>query len=182
MSSDEENSSKNLTLESVIEECGSFGRYQYIHFFFLTFFPIASGIFNFYYVFGAAEIPYQCHVPHEVPTNFSTEVLPSQCAYLLKEDLNKTIGTFPCTEWKYDRRIFGQTFTEEANLICQHSIRRSFLATMLQIGAMLIFFTGQITDLIGRRRSIQLLIALLLIVSVITQGLLQFVPMSINQK
>jgi MFS family permease len=53
---------------------------------------------------------------------------------------------------------------------------------MLQIGAMLIFFTGQITDLIGRRRSIQLLIALLLIVSVITQGLLQFVPMSINQK
>jgi MFS family permease len=47
---------------------------------------------------------------------------------------------------------------------------------------MLVFFAGQITDIIGRRRSIQLLISLLLITSVITQGLLQFVPMSVNQK
>ena len=94
----------------------------------------------------------------------------------------KRIGIFPCTDWIYDRRIFGKTFTEETNLICQHSIHRSFVATMLQMGAMFIFFTGQITDIIGRRRSIQLLIGLLLITSIITQGLLQFVPMSINQK
>jgi MFS family permease len=50
------------------------------------------------------------------------------------------------------------------------------------MGAMLMFFAGQITDIIGRRRSLHLVIAILLIVSVVTQGLLQFVPMSINQK
>ena len=82
----------------------------------------------------------------------------------------------------YDQSIFGKTFTEEANLICQHNIRRSFLATSLQMGAMLMFFAGRITDIIGRRRSLHLLIAILLSVSVVTQGLLQFVPMSINQK
>jgi len=182
LSSDDENSLKNITLERVIEECGSFGRYQYIHFFFLTFFPIAVGIFNFYYVFGAAEIPYQCHMSDEILPEFSIEVLPSQCSYQLKDNLNKTIDISSCTNWIYDQRIFGKTFTEEANLICQHNIHRSFLATIFQIGAMLIFFAGQITDIIGRRRSIQLLIGLLLITSIITQGLLQFVPMSIIQK
>lgn len=182
MSSDDENSSKNITLERVIEECGSFGRYQYIHFFFLTFFPIAAGIVNFYYVFGAAETPYKCQMSNELHPEFNIEVSASQCSYILKDNQNETIGIYPCTNWIYDRSIFGKTFAEEANLICQHSIRRSLLSTTLQMGAMFIFFTGQITDIIGRRRSMQLLIGLLLITSVITQGLLQFLPMSINQK
>jgi MFS family permease len=182
LSSDEENNFKNITLERVIEECGSFGRYQYIHFFFLTFFPIASGIFNFYYVFGAAEIPYECNMPFKIPQDFSIEVLSSQCAYTLKNYQNKTIGPYPCESWKYDRTIFGKTFTEEADLICEYNIRRSFLSTSLQMGGMFMFFAGQITDIIGRRRSMQLVVAILLIVSLITQGLLQFVPMPINQK
>ncbi len=182
MSSDEENNLKDITFEHVIEECGSFGRYQYIHFFFLTFFPIATGIYNFYYVFGAAETPYQCQVSNDLHPEFNISILPSQCSYLLKNNFNETIGTFPCKSWTYDRSIFGKTFTEEANLICQYSIHRSFLSTMLQTGAMLVFFTGQITDMIGRRRLIQLLIGLLLITSIITQGILQFVSISINQK
>lgn len=173
---------KSITLEQVIEECGSLGRYQYIHFFFLTFFPIATGILNFYYVFGAAETPYKCYVSDEIPANVSIEILSNQCSYKLKENFNKTMGIFPCTTWFYDRSIFGQTFTEEANLVCQYSMHRSLIATMLQMGAMLLFFSGQMTDIIGRRRSIKLLIALLLTTSVITQGLLQFIPMSINQK
>ena len=92
------------------------------------------------------------------------------------------MGIFPCKSWIYDRSIFGKTFTEEANFVCEYNIRRSFLATIFQMSGMLILFIGQITDLIGRRRSIQLLIGLLLISSIITQGLLQFVTLSINQK
>jgi hypothetical protein len=182
LSSDEENNSKNITLERVIEECGSFGRYQYIHFFFLTLFPIASGVFNFYYVFGAADIPYKCHAPENINHDWNIEISSSQCSYIIKDWQNETIGTYPCTNWEYNRKLFGETFTEEAGLICQHSIRRSFLATALQAGAMLIFFAGQITDIIGRRRSIRLFIGLLLSTCFITQALLQFVPLSINQK
>jgi len=182
LSSDEENSSKDITLEHVIEQCGSFNRYQYIHFFFLTLFPIASGIFNFFYVFGAGETPYKCQVSNITDRDLSIEILSSQCSYIVKDDQNKTIGTYPCTNWIHDRSVFGQTFTDEANLICEHSFRRSFLSTMLQMGGMLVFFTGQIIDMIGRRRSIQLLVALLLITCLTTQTLLQFVPMSINQK
>ncbi|CAF4573133.1 unnamed protein product [Rotaria sp. Silwood1] len=182
LSSDDENTSRNITFERVMKECGSFGRYQYIHFFFIVFFPIATGINNFYYVFGAAETPYECIIPNNTHHGFYIEVASSQCFYIIKNDQNITNGTYPCTNWKYDRRLFGKTFSEEANFICQHSIHRSLLAIMLQVGAMLVFFTGQITDLIGRRRTMQLLIGLLLITSLITQGLLQFLPMSINLK
>lgn len=165
-----------------MEQCGSFGRYQYLHFFFLNLFPIASGIINFYYVFGAAETPYTCHVADKSSANISIEISSSQCSYNLTNDLNETLGEFPCTNWTYDRSVFGRTFTEEANFICENSIYRSFLSTMLQLGAMLVIFTGQLTDLIGRRRSAQLLVSLLLTTFLITQGLLQWVPMSINQK
>ena len=92
------------------------------------------------------------------------------------------MGEFPCTNWTYDRSIYGRTFTEEANFVCEKDFFRSFLSTMLQLGAMLIFFTGQLTDVIGRRRSAQLLVIFILTIFCITQGLMQWVPMSINQK
>ncbi|CAF4140672.1 unnamed protein product, partial [Rotaria sp. Silwood2] len=181
LSSDDESISKNITFERVIKECGSFGRYQYIHFFFITFFPIATGIYNFYYVFGAAETPYECYVANDTHQGFNIEVLPSQCYYKIDYP-NKTTVTYLCTNWKYDRSRFGETFSEEANFICHRSIHRSSLAIMFQIGAMFVFITGQITDKIGRRHTIQLLIGLLLVTCLITQGFLQFVPMSINLK
>ena len=165
-----------------MEQCGSFGRYQYLHFFFLSLFPIASGIINFYYVFAAAKTPYTCHVENKSPANISIEMSSSQCSYKLTNDLNETLGEFSCTNWTYDRSVFGLTFTEEANFICENRFYRSFVSTMLQLGAMLVIFTGQLTDLIGRRRSAQLLVSLLLTTFLITQGLLQWVPMSINQK
>ncbi|CAF3428837.1 unnamed protein product [Rotaria socialis] len=182
LSSDEENSSNNVTLERVIEECGSFGRYQYMHFFFLILFPVATGVYNFYYVFASAETSYQCITPYNISQGFSLEISPSQCSYEIKNVQNQTMGIFPCTNWIYNPTIYGRTFTEEANFICQHSFYHSLLATTLQIGAMFTFFTGRLTDWIGRRCSLRLLVGQLLVTSLITQGLLQFVPMSTNHK
>ena len=185
MSSDNEGTTKAITLERVIEGCGSFGRYQRLHLAFLLLFPIASGIFNYYYVFGVAETPHTCLPPKELPLGVTLITLDRQC--LLIGIVGDETGNLrhlihSCTEWTYDRRVFGKTFVEEANLVCSNSVFRSLLSTALQLGAMSMFFTGQITDRIGRRRSMHLLIALLLLTCMTTQTLLQFVPMSIDLK
>ena len=185
MSSDNECTTKPITLERVIEACGSFGRYQRLHLVFLLLFPIASGMFNYYYIFGAAETPHICLPPKDMATGVTPLQSAPQCFYigiLPNRTVNMQIVLHVCSAWTYDRRVFGKTFVEEANLVCRLSIQRSFLSTALQFGAMFMFFTGQITDRIGRRRSMHLLIALLLITSLTTQSLLQFVPMSIDQK
>lgn len=170
---------RTTTLDQVIDECGAFHRYQYIHFFFLSFFTIASAIVNFYYVFGGAENPYFCQVPEPITRS---EVLPSQCEFLVRDSRRGNASVRPCTRWEYDRSVFGETFTSEANFVCERSLERSLLATVLQLGAMLIFFVGQVSDKIGRRRTLQMLTGLYLISSVTTQSLLQFVQLSINQK
>ena len=182
MSSNEETNTKQITLETVIEECGAFDRYQYIHTFFLLLFPIASGISNYYFIFAAAEPPFSCQLPGRADNQSYLEVLPSQCSYVTSDVYNVTVETHPCTSWTYGEHVFGRTFTEEANLICDRSIQRAFLSTALQIGAMCIFFTGQVTDLIGRRRSFHLLMALLLTTSIVTQSIMQFVHISIKLK
>ena len=173
MSSEDERQTKRITLENVIEQCGPFGRFQCLHAIFLLFFPVASGIVNFYFVFGAAEPAFIC-----ASTNKTNHSINFQWQ---TEQTNQTTCEM-CSDWIYDQSLFGKTFTEEANLVCQHRTYRSLLATSLQAGAMFIFFTGQITDFIGRRRSMHLLVAFFILTSLITQALMQFAPISINQK
>ena len=142
-------------------------------------------MFNYYYIFGVAEAPHTCLPPKDMAPGVTPFLSAPQCLYIglpPNETVNTRVFLHVCNAWTYDRRVFGKTFVEEANLVCRLSIQRSFLSTALQFGAMCMFFTGQITDRIGRRRSIHLLIALLLITSLTTQSLLQFVPMSIDQK
>lgn len=178
---DDRNRAKQVTLEQVIEQCGSFGRYQLFHACFLLLFPIASGVVNYYFIYGAAEPTFTCQTTHLMNSTDRIDIDRSQCFYKRIDENNQTHREI-CSQWSYDRTIFGKTFTEEANLVCQHRLYRSFLATALQIGAMFIFFSGQITDLIGRRRSLHLLVGLFLLSSLITQTIMQFVPITIDQK
>ena len=180
MSSDQENSNKKITLERVLLECGAFSYFQIIHGFFLLLISVASGLVNFYFIFAAAEPNHQCLVTNE--TGFNFQVDSSQCSYKKIDSVNQTVGDYFCTQWTYGEHVFGKTFSEEANMVCQNSIQRSLLSTALQFGAMFIFFTGQITDLIGRRRSMQLLVALWLTTWLVTQTLIQFIPMQIKYK
>jgi len=182
LSSEDEINSKTYTLEYVLSKCGAFNRYQFVHFFFILLLPTASGIFNFYYVFGAAYVPHRCDIDDKYQSNFSIEISSTQCSYALKNASNQTIETYTCQKWTYDRTRFGKTFTEEINLVCHYDIQRSYLATILQIGAMMIFFSGKLTDMIGRRRSTHILVSLLILTSLITQGLLQYVSLTDNQK
>ncbi|CAF1071595.1 unnamed protein product [Didymodactylos carnosus] len=188
-----------VTLDEVIQHCGSLNRFQYFHYFFLNLIPITSGIIAFYYVYGVAEPLHRCHLPDTIwlndqyhPFNSTHQYLidlwiPTQDKCTIRKPLSSNLSqpsneTIACIKWVYDRTVFGRTFTEDANFVCLNSVKRSFLSSALQMGAMFVLFTGQLGDKIGRRKSIQIISIILLTTCVVTQILLQFVPMTINTK
>ncbi|CAF1322385.1 unnamed protein product [Rotaria sordida] len=156
---------EEVSLENVIRRCGDFNRFQLIHYIFLSFLTLSSGINGFYYVFGLAEPDFYCRLS----SNYST----SKC-----EDINGST----CNEFVYDRTIFGRTFTEEAGYVCSKAIKKTWLSTAYEIGAFAVLVTGSIADKIGRRKMIQILTIGLFSITVLTQALLQFVKMNINSK
>ncbi|CAF1241186.1 unnamed protein product [Didymodactylos carnosus] len=152
-----------LTLEDVIQSCGEFNRFQYINYFFLNFIPVVSGMITYYYVYGVADIHYQCR---QSSVDNSTQN-PDQCQCPLKQ-------------WTYDRSIFGHTFTEDGNFICSRRFLKSWVATVYQIGGITVLITGRFSDKIGRRKMIQILTIGLLLTTSVTQLVMQFAPLNFN--
>lgn len=130
-----------ISLESVLKRCGDFGRYQLIHYIFLNFITIISGMATYYYAFGVAEPSFRCRLP--------TDVWPStddQFSYI--NDTHKllvnqwtssssrchTINGSICTDFIYDRSVFGRTLTEDGNFVCNRAVKRTWLSTLYQIG------------------------------------------------
>ena len=134
MSELEENS-----LENIFRRCGDFHRFQFIHYGFLSILTISSGATGFYYAFGVAEPNCRCRPPADVwpndneyePTNATYRVYidaygltPSKC------DINGTT----CPSYIFDQRIYGLTFTEEAQFVCDNELKKTWLSTAYQIG------------------------------------------------
>ena len=116
-----------ISLETVLRQCGDLHRYQFIHYIFLTLITIGSGITTYYYVFGVAEPLYWCRLPR----NSTHQDLIDRYQSTGKcEDSNGSI----CQNFLYDRSVFGRTFTEEGDFICGKSLTKTWLSTMYQVG------------------------------------------------
>ena len=130
-----------ISLENIIRRCGDFGRYQLIHYIFLSLITIGSGVLGFYYVFGVAEPSFRCRLPSAVwPDNDRFESINATHQQLIETWLSSTspckdINGSTCTNFVYDRSVFGKTFTEDANFVCNNAVKRTWLSTVYQIGA-----------------------------------------------
>ncbi|CAF0940829.1 unnamed protein product [Rotaria sp. Silwood1] len=130
-----------ISLENVLKRCGDFRRYQWIHYIFLNLIAISTSLNAYYYVFGVAEPPFRCRLPLTTSSDedqFQSINMTHQLFIDNRQSSTtccETINRTTCTDFMYDRSVFGKTFTEEANLICTHAVKRTWLATVLQIGA-----------------------------------------------
>ena len=163
---------------------------------------MSAAVVGFYYVFGAAEPEHRCRLPASVwpddtqyyPINRTHETMINayipktkdgttweKCVRYASANPNDTL--ISCLNgWVYDRSIFGYTFTEEANLVCSREPLKSWLATLMQCGGFSLLLIGSFADKFGRKKITALVTILLFITCVITQIVMQWVPMTINTK
>ena len=128
-----------VSLENVLRRCGDLGPFQIIHYIFLNFITLGSGITTYYYVFGCAEPSFRCRLPatlwpddHEYrPINETHQYVINQWQRASScEDLNGSV----CRNFLYDRRVFGRTFTEDGDYVCQNALKKTWISTMYQVG------------------------------------------------
>jgi MFS family permease len=191
-----------VSLDSVLRKCGDLGRFQLIHYFFINLIAMSAGIMGFYYVFGAAEPNHRCRLPENIwpndihynPINKTHEMylhnyIPKtkdgktweSCIRDTTGRLNDTLVKCP-NGWAYDRSIFGYTFTEEANFVCDRAEEKSWLATMMQCGGFSLLIIGSLADRYGRKKITAVITILLLVICLITQTLIQWLPMTLETK
>ncbi|UJR37146.1 hypothetical protein I4U23_029856 [Adineta vaga] len=179
--------SSEISLENILHRCDDLGRFQLIHYIFLNLITLGSGITTYYYVFGVAEPSYRCRLPEKIwsyedqyqPLNLTHRYLINQWQHSSKcLDFNETM----CTNFIYDRSIFGRTFTEEGDFVCENALKKTWLSTMYQVGGFVVLLSGYISDKVGRQKMIRILTLILFIIPLSTLLLLQNVHMDINTK
>ncbi len=131
---------REISLENVISRCGDFGRYQLIHYIFLNLICMGTGINAFYYVFGVAEPSFRCRLPSNVWSDKDQFEFINETHKLLLDAWTSStskcndINGSKCTDFVYDRSVFGRTFTEYGNFVCGNAVKRTWLSTAYQIG------------------------------------------------
>jgi hypothetical protein len=131
--------SNEISLENVLRRCGDLGRFQIVHYIFLNLITFGSGITTYYYVFGAAEPSYRCQLPARLWLNDDAYHISNRTHQSIVDQWQTTskcqdIDGSVCRKFLYDRTIFGRTFTEEGDYICQQALKKTWLSTMYQIG------------------------------------------------
>ncbi|CAF0772476.1 unnamed protein product [Rotaria sp. Silwood1] len=177
----------DISLENVLRKCGDLSRHQIIHYIFLNLLTLGSGITTFYYVFGVAEPSYLCRLPSNTGLDEDEYQSISLAYQNLSKQLQQTsrcndLNGSICKNFVYDRSIFGRTFTEEGNFICQNAMKKTWLSTMYHVGGFVVLLTGYIGDKVGRRKMIRILTVMLFTIPCFTQVLIQTIPMSIDIK
>ncbi|XP_035458981.1 organic cation transporter protein isoform X3 [Spodoptera frugiperda] len=155
--------SKEIDIDALLEQLGTFGRYQRWVFVYLGVAIIFTSIYNCQYVFNAAGDKYRCEVPEceEYPVYSQTDpwgrfALPAKgfecyrkipigqtCA---PESFSNT--TQRCYSWVYEE---GLTIVAEFDLACQEW-KRTLVGTIHNFGVFLaIPLTASVSDAYGRR-------------------------------
>lgn len=140
MNEQSESTSQLMTLENVLRSCGSFGRFHWIHYFFLNCIAIGSGLNAFYYVFGVAEPRFRCRLHQDIwndedffhPINSTHELLIN--GWISSVSSCITNNTSKCSDFVFDRSVFGKTFIEESKFVCDAAVKATWLSTLAHIG------------------------------------------------
>uniref|UniRef100_A0A1E1XAJ8 Putative synaptic vesicle transporter svop n=1 Tax=Amblyomma aureolatum TaxID=187763 RepID=A0A1E1XAJ8_9ACAR len=166
-------------MTEVVDLIGHFGPWQACFVVYVTYRGIITGLNNLAYVFLVTDNEHWCSRPSSsrsltagllknlTEVEWRERFIPydsashshSQCS--MYEVLhNATSGELvpdntslkSCESWTYDEHVFGHTATDEWNLVCEHTWKRSLIQSTYMAFLMLgILIIGNISDRFGRR-------------------------------
>mgnify|MGYP001078279302 FL=1 len=131
---------EEISLENVLRRCGDFGIYQWIHFVMLCIINFSGGMTGFYYVFGLAEPEFRCRLPEDIWPNDNQYLFANEThqqllqTYMSLSSKCENINGSKCTNFVFDRSVYGLTFTEEASFVCDDALKKTWLNTAHAIG------------------------------------------------
>ena len=163
---------------------------------------MSFGITSFYYVFGAAEAEHRCRLPQHIWPNdtqynpvdemhkmYLNQYIPMdvsgpkwvKCVQYSIGNMNDTLVS--CLNgWVYDRSVFGYTFTEEANFVCEYQALRSWLAVAIQSSGFSLLIIGSLADEYGRKKVTVIISIVLFVTCFLTQVVLRWISTTIKMK
>ncbi|CAF1172767.1 unnamed protein product [Rotaria sordida] len=168
------------TIDQLLNDAGSFGLYQKIQFFLVGLLAILPAMTAFNYVFIAATPDHRCHLPlinftdtFQIQSNEHENYINQYIPLSLKDrkcylkSINKNL--IPCSKWVFDNTFYNTTISTEWNLVCDRLHLKGITQNAYIIGTSGSFLTGIMSDKLGRRTTMYLLILILVIVLNSTQ-------------
>ncbi|CAF2050839.1 unnamed protein product [Rotaria magnacalcarata] len=171
------------TIDQLLNDAGSFGLYQKIQFLLVGILAVLPAMTAFNYVFIAATPDHRCQLPltnftdtFQVQSsehqNYINQYIPSS-ARLRKCYLNDINSQdkkiIPCSKWVFDSTFYNTTISTDWNLICDRLHLKGITQNAYIMGTSGSFLTGIMSDRLGRRTTMYLLILVLVLVLNTTQ-------------
>lgn len=87
-----------------------------------------------------------------------------------------------CVEWVYDEELYGRTTVTDWNLVCLKSHLKAVTQNAFILGTGCSIFTGIMSDKLGRKKALVIMVTLMFLVLNSTQILMHSGALTVNQK
>ncbi|CAF1206596.1 unnamed protein product [Didymodactylos carnosus] len=168
---------KPSTVDQLLDECGSFGLYQIGQFFLVGLLAVLPAMVAFNYVFIAATPEHRCKT-HPNDTEYRTIKSRNPCS--IDSPTNKTIK---CPYgWVYSPEHYESTIVTDWTLVCDRLHLKGLTQNFYILGTGCSILSGIMSDKLGRRTTMYLLIILMTFTLNITQIMMHSTTMTPNMK
>lgn len=174
---------QKATIDQLLDDAGSFGLYQKIQFLLVGLLAVLPAMTAFSYVFIAATPDHRCQLPLKNLTDtfqiqspehkyYINQYIPSSSKFrkCYLNDINSNKGKLiPCKKWVFDNTFYTTTISTDWDLLCDRLHLKAITQNAFIMGTSGSFLSGIMSDRLGRRTTMYLLITVLVIVLNATQ-------------
>ena len=170
---------KLKAIDQLLENVGSFGRYQKIQFFLVGLLAVVPAMTAFSYVFIAATPDHRCQVNLTNDTDSFDKWTPVHEQFLSNNIKERRCFIYEitsqgkqlkkCSNWVFNQTYYGTTISTDWNLVCDQLHLKGITQNAYIIGTSGSLLSGIMSDKFGRRTTMFWLILLLAVVFNFTQ-------------